>query len=530
MALGTLTTVLSGIIYSPPAAHADQACYIYDDGDIYCPPPDPIRGGFGETPTPVPTDTPTPTNTPAPPPPPPPTQPVSVQPSDDAFTRTSGSSTSSPTGTACSDPNATFDDVPENHTFFLPIKYLVRRGWVTGYNNCTDFLPDNNSTRGQIAKIVANSSGYTPDQKPTTQTFADVTPTDVFYEWIEWLANRGVMGGYACGTTDPNSGPCDAQNRPYFRPLNDTTRGQMAKIVVNAFGFSGNASYYQTFHDVPPGDPFFSYIQEIASRNIVSGYTCGSDPALTCDSSNRPYFKPSNKVTRGQLTKFVYKAFSFNTITNFGLPYDHAGPHGGSNNYECTAYDSSNGCTSGNKTNPVGSLLVNNNTSRGFTNDYNVVARELTWTQKAKDKLVSLNNNDPDVVDAVVFHAFKWNTNQDCTTGQYLGNPISNLPLFNNSTTSGEWRYKPACNFSSDNEARIYLLHPSQIIVGQQYQASVIWSTNTSTLGEWYTGQLAVDNYLLQIGGGFAGDDYNYYKDFMVKFCYQRDTIGECPR
>jgi len=93
-------------------------------------------------------------------------------------------------------------------------------------------------TRGQLAKIDANAAGY--NDLPTTQSFADVPPGDPFYLYIERLARRGIVNGYDCGTGDinPCTGlveTCDSTHRPYYRPCNNVTRGQAAKIVANTF-------------------------------------------------------------------------------------------------------------------------------------------------------------------------------------------------------------------------------------------------------------------------------------------------------
>jgi hypothetical protein len=53
-----------------------------------------------------------------------------------------------------------------------------------------------------------------------------------FYIWIMRLTGQGVMGGYECGGEGE---PCDDENRPYFRPYNNVTRGQASKIVANTF-------------------------------------------------------------------------------------------------------------------------------------------------------------------------------------------------------------------------------------------------------------------------------------------------------
>ncbi|HUP26854.1 MAG TPA: S-layer homology domain-containing protein, partial [Chloroflexia bacterium] len=75
------------------------------------------------------------------------------------------------------------------------------------------------------------AAGFT--EPVTGQSFADVLPSNTFYVFIERLSRRGVISGYDCGTV-PNE-PCDAQRRPYFRPNNNVTRGQAAKIVANTF-------------------------------------------------------------------------------------------------------------------------------------------------------------------------------------------------------------------------------------------------------------------------------------------------------
>jgi hypothetical protein len=132
----------------------------------------------------------------------------------------------------------TFQDVPPSHTFYDFIERLTMRGHMTGYacggagepcvGNMPYFRPGANATRGQTAKIVSNAAGFA--EIPSGQTFQDVPPTHVFYDFIQRLATRNVMQGYDCGGAGE---PCTS-GMPYFRPGNDVTRGQSAKIVANA--------------------------------------------------------------------------------------------------------------------------------------------------------------------------------------------------------------------------------------------------------------------------------------------------------
>jgi hypothetical protein len=122
-------------------------------------------------------------------------------------------------------------------------------------------------------------------------------PTAYYYVPVYYLACHGVIGGYADGT---------------YRPFNNTTRGQMAKIVVGAYALpiQTPAGGAYTFADNLPGSTFFGYVETAVADGIVTGYPCGGvNPQTasveTCDGANRPYYRPSNYVTRGQLTKIV---------------------------------------------------------------------------------------------------------------------------------------------------------------------------------------------------------------------------------
>jgi hypothetical protein len=117
------------------------------------------------------------------------------------------------------------------------------------------------------------------------------------------------MSGYACGQ-NPNE-PCDAENRPYFRPNAGATRGQLTKIVSNAAGFNDTIPpTQQTFTDVPPTNTFWVYVERLLANrpDVMSGYACGG-AGEPCDSENRPYFRPNNPLTRGQTSKIVSNTF-----------------------------------------------------------------------------------------------------------------------------------------------------------------------------------------------------------------------------
>lgn len=241
-------------------------------------------------------------------------------------TSTSTSVAASPTTTA--PPTAVpptvcpiqFQDVDATNTFYPYVRCLACRQILGGYpcggvgEPCGTtgnpyFRPSTEISRGQIAKIVSQAAGLTDD--PGLQRYADVAVDSPFYSYIQRLSNHEYMGGYSCGSTPAE--PCDAQQRPYFRPSANASRGQLSKIVSNAAGFVETHSD-RTYQDVVVDSTFYQYVERLSSRNVMGGYPCG-DPGEPCEIGNKPYFRPNASVTRGQSAKIVGNSFFPNCQT-----------------------------------------------------------------------------------------------------------------------------------------------------------------------------------------------------------------------
>ena len=227
-------------------------------------------------------------------------------------TATGTAMTPTPSPTLSSTPCAvTFADVPPTHPFYAYVRCLTCRGIVSGYADGT-FRPYADVTRGQLAKILAGAAQFADPVPSTQQTFADVPPTHPFWLPAERLTVRQAISGYTCG--GPGE-PCDPLNRPYFRPGVGATRGQIAKITALAAQIADPIpTMRQTFTDVPPNNPFWWWIEQLAGRQIISGYGCGG-PGEPCDPANRPYFRWGAPTTRGQLAKIAATTFYPNCQT-----------------------------------------------------------------------------------------------------------------------------------------------------------------------------------------------------------------------
>ncbi len=224
-----------------------------------------------------------------------------------------------PTNTPIPTPTARclgerYSDVCPSDYFYQYTINLTNLSAISGYpcggpfepcyppTNAPYFRPYNSITRAQAMKVVVTA--YTlSGQIPATNTFEDVPTTNTFFQVVEIGYTNGLISGYPCGGPFE---PCVAPgNKPYFRPNNQVTRGQLSKIVAIARNYPTPPTNTQTFEDVPVGSTFQVYVERIASYGIISGYPCGGVGEPCVPPTNRPYFRPNNPVTRGQAAKII---------------------------------------------------------------------------------------------------------------------------------------------------------------------------------------------------------------------------------
>jgi subtilisin-like proprotein convertase family protein len=182
-----------------------------------------------------------------------------------------------PAGTPRSNP-APFRDVDPTNPFYDMILDLSEMGAISGYADGT-FRWGNTATRAHLVKIVVLAFGYAPEPGGTPH-FSDVPAGHPFYPYIQAAYTHNLISGYADGT---------------FRPYNNVTRGQVAKVVVEASNFDPVSVNTPTFSDVPPGSAFYEFVEAAYANGILAGYADGT-------------FRPGIQATRGQLSKIIYLA------------------------------------------------------------------------------------------------------------------------------------------------------------------------------------------------------------------------------
>ncbi|KOS68521.1 hypothetical protein AEA09_08130 [Lysinibacillus contaminans] len=115
--------------------------------------------------------------------------------------------------------------------------------------------------------------------------FSDVSEDHPHFKGISTLSKAGVVNGYDDGT---------------FKPSQSVTRGQAAKIIVNAFELAAADSVEKlNFKDLNKSSEYYESITKLVALGVVKGYDDNT-------------FRPNETVTRGQLAAMIARALDLN--------------------------------------------------------------------------------------------------------------------------------------------------------------------------------------------------------------------------
>lgn len=168
-----------------------------------------------------------------------------------------------------------------------------------------------NSTISSIQTAYAAQDGTDVSTSQVTSgvcgRFQDSNPGDFYYDGAQFMGCRQVLGGYACGTYNPQNNSylqCySPDNLPYFLPSNYITRGQLAKIVTLSH-YLCNPCYnpsYGDFDDVPPNSTFYQYVEAAVQQGLMEG-------------TGYRIFNPDGYATRAQAAKASVVAAGYTLV------------------------------------------------------------------------------------------------------------------------------------------------------------------------------------------------------------------------
>lgn len=174
-------------------------------------------------------------------------------------------------------PNASFPDVESDYWAAKQILSLANYGIISGNSDGT-FEPTGSLNRGGLAKLLALSFTLKPSSEPLT--FKDMDAS----HWAAGHVSKVVAQGWVKGFPDNT-----------FRPNDLATRAQVAKILVQAKGYSLPETSKATFSDVSENHWAYPYIEAAVSNYLIGGYPDGT-------------FKPDAQISRAEAAALIYRA------------------------------------------------------------------------------------------------------------------------------------------------------------------------------------------------------------------------------
>ncbi|PRO67052.1 S-layer homology domain-containing protein [Alkalicoccus urumqiensis] len=174
---------------------------------------------------------------------------------------------------------SSFSDA-DGHWASSAVETWSSEGVITGYPDGT-FQPEREVSRSESAYIFGRYLG-TGGEITTTHRFEDVDTSRNDAPFVYGLVEEGIFA---------------ADTR--FRPDDELTRAEMAKILVEGLDIQSSSS--SSFTDVPDSHWASDYISILASEGIAAGTEAGR-------------FSPDEPVTRAQTAVFLDRAVNGTAI------------------------------------------------------------------------------------------------------------------------------------------------------------------------------------------------------------------------
>lgn len=178
-----------------------------------------------------------------------------------------------------------FTDVSRDSWYYDYVDYVVDRGYFNGTSDTT-FDPNDTMTRAMFVTVLARMDGAEVDNN--TSVFSDV-PTHTWYTGaVTWASENGIVEGIGNGRYEPNRA---------------ITREEMC-VIMDRF-----IEYYGAEHNLTPkrngstaafpdGKQIAAYAREAVANCRAYGLVEGYDDG---------YFHPQDNSTRAQVAAVIYR-------------------------------------------------------------------------------------------------------------------------------------------------------------------------------------------------------------------------------
>jgi SLAP domain-containing protein len=164
-----------------------------------------------------------------------------------------------------------FSDVDSHYWAYNEIHYLSDKQIIRGRDG--KFYPEEPLKRMQAAEMLVKALQLSVENRPNPN-FKDIKPGDYGYEYAAALADEGIMTG----------------SNGYFMPWGTLTRGQMAKILSEAYDLM--YIFGTHFDDVDIDSPWYDYVSCLTNNYITTGYEDNT-------------YRPNAPLKRSQFSAFM---------------------------------------------------------------------------------------------------------------------------------------------------------------------------------------------------------------------------------
>lgn len=124
-------------------------------------------------------------------------------------------------------------------------------------------------------------------------SFSDVKPSHQFYDAIQSLSERGIINGFQDGT---------------FKPGQNLTRGQAAKIIAGVLKLDIKNVTNPNFKDIPASHQYYGAIAALKQAGIIDGYEDGT-------------FRQGANIQRNHVAKIIANALNLKAENVDSLPF-----------------------------------------------------------------------------------------------------------------------------------------------------------------------------------------------------------------
>ncbi len=168
---------------------------------------------------------------------------------------------------------ARFADVQPSDWFFESVNYAAEKGIMNGTGDGI-FEPYLNVTRGMYATVLGRMEGVSP--AASDSGFADVAPNEYYAPYIAWAAQNGIVDGYGDGN---------------FGPEDNITREQIAKMTANYITYKTGAAAGGAELSFTDAANISDWAREPIALCVEQGILNGNDDGT---------FAPQNNATRAE--------------------------------------------------------------------------------------------------------------------------------------------------------------------------------------------------------------------------------------